>query len=238
MVEPIQSIPADVEGAIDYTGTNYANIDVSSSKPNSQTQTTQTSIETSKPSIIQNLVNHYLGELPEYETNEDKASDIASDEVMTESPQQHEPNQEMDSSTNIESVLIPDPVPEQNVPEQPIPKLVVLEQVINNQSPTTTIDEPETSINDQPSSFNLAIQPCAPAKTNVPSPPTLFLDSTILGDVCENIFQELSNLVQARNNLLHEDSYEKLWIRLKDKVEYVLTELQRSCLDAQTKLHD
>jgi len=40
-------------------------------------------------------------------------------------------------------------------------------------------------------------------------------------------------LVQARNNLLHDDSYEKLWIRLKDRVEFVLTDLQRSCLDAQ-----
>jgi len=49
-------------------------------------------------------------------------------------------------------------------------------------------------------------------------------------------------LVQARNNLIHEDSYEKLWIRLKERVKYVLTELQRSCLDAQdsaqTKLQD
>jgi len=70
----------------------------------------------------------------------------------------------------------------------------------------------------------------------------MFLDSTILADVCENIFQELNNLVQARNNLIHEDNYEKLWIRLKDRVQYVLTELQRTCLDAQdiaqTKLQD
>jgi len=60
--------------------------------------------------------------------------------------------------------------------------------------------------------------------------------------VCENIFQELNNLVQASNNLIHEDNYEKLWIRLKDRVEYVLTELQRSCINAQdtaqTKLQD
>jgi len=89
------------------------------------------------------------------------------------------------------------------------------------------------SINDQPSSSNLAIQPCAPSKTNVPSPPTLFLDSTILADMCENNFQELNNLVQARNNLFDEDSYENQWKRLKERVYYVLTELQRSCLDAQ-----
>ena len=102
---------------IDYTGTNFVNIDVSSSHPNSPTQTTQTTTETYEPSIIQNLVNHYSGELPKYETNQDKAFDITSSEVMTESPQQHEPNQDIASSTNIESVLIPDHVAEQNVPE-------------------------------------------------------------------------------------------------------------------------
>jgi len=40
-------------------------------------------------------------------------------------------------------------------------------------------------------------------------------------------------LVQARNNLIHEDSYEKQWKRLKEIVDYVLTELQISCLNAQ-----
>jgi len=143
----------------------------------------------------------------------------------------------MTSTTNIDFVPISDSFLE------PVPELSVPEQVINNQSSTTnTIAEPETSQNDQPSSSNLAIQPVSPAKPNVPSPPTLFLDSTILVDVCENIFQELNNLVQARNNLIHENSYEKLWIRLTDRVEYVLTELQRTCLDAQdigqTKLQE
>jgi len=129
---------------------------------------------------------------------------------MTESPQQHEPNQDMTSSTNLDSVLISELVSELSVPEQII---------LNQQPSTNTSTEPETSINDQPSSSNLAILPTALAKTNVPSPPTLFLDSTVLADVCENIFQELNNLIQARNNLIHEDNYEKLWIRLKDRVE-------------------
>jgi len=40
MIELIQSIPANVEGADDHTGTDMSNIDVSSSKPNSPTQTT------------------------------------------------------------------------------------------------------------------------------------------------------------------------------------------------------
>jgi len=81
---------------------------------------------------------------------------------MTESPQQHEPNIEMTSTTNIDFVPIPDSVPELTVSEQPVPELSVSKQVINNQSSTTnTFVEPETSVNDQPSSSNFAIQVCA-----------------------------------------------------------------------------
>jgi hypothetical protein len=74
-----------------------------------------------------------------------------------------------------------------------------------NTSPSITTD-----ITDISSSSNLTIQACAPARTtNLPSPPTLFLESSILADVCENIFRELNKLVQARNNLVHEDNYIK-----------------------------
>jgi len=59
------------------------------------------------------------------------------------------------------------------------------------------------------------------------------LNSTILADVCENIFQELNKLVVARNKLVHEESYEKQWRRLRERVEFFLSELQRSSLDAQ-----
>jgi len=134
MIDLIQFVPADAEGVDDHTWTDIANIDVSSFQPISQTQKTQTT-QTFEPSIIQNLVNHYLGELPKYETNLEKASDIASDEVMTESTQQHEPDQELASSTNKNYVLILNLVPEQNfaelvVPEQPASELIVPEQVI------------------------------------------------------------------------------------------------------------
>jgi hypothetical protein len=93
--------------------------------------------------------------------------------------------------------------------------------------PTETFVPPATSTKNQPSSSNLDIQPVAPAKPNVPFPPTLFLDSTILADVCENIFQELNKLVQARNNLVHEESYEKQWRRLRERVDFVMSELQK-----------
>jgi len=179
MIEPIQSLPA--------------NINVSSSTPNSPTKTTPTT-ETHAPLLIPDLEKHYLVELPGYVSNQEKTSDITFDEVVKESPQQHEPNQEMASTTNLDSFLIPEPIPEQSVPElvvpeQPGSELSAPEQVINSQSTTTnTPTEPETSVNDQPSSSNLEIQPVAPAKTNVPSPPTLFLNSTVLANVCENIF--------------------------------------------------
>jgi len=140
----------------------------------------------------------------------------------------------MATSTNNDSVPIHEIlVPELTVPEQTASEQSASELTRNSQSTTTNIHEPETFTNDQPSSSNLAIQPVAPAKTNVPSPPTLFRHSTILANVCDSIFQELNSLVQARNNLIHEDICEKLWTRLKDIVEFVLSELQRSCFDAQ-----
>jgi len=61
----------------------------------------------------------------------------------------------------------------------------------------------------------------------------MFLDSTILPHVCESIFHELNNLIEARSNLIHEESYEKKWTRLRERVYFIVSELQRSCLDAQ-----
>jgi len=43
MIEPIQFVPADAKGTVDYTRSDSANIDVSSSHPNSPTQTTKIS---------------------------------------------------------------------------------------------------------------------------------------------------------------------------------------------------
>jgi len=222
VIEPIQSIPTAAEGEGECVGTDLANTIVSSSTPNSPT--TQTT-EITEQSIIPNLESHYSGELPEYVSNSQISSDIASDEVMTKYPPQHEPNQEITTTTNTDSVLIPElSVPELTVPEQPSSEQSASDLTLNNQSTITNIQtDHETSTNNQPSSSNLAIQSVAPAKLNVPSPPTLFLHSTILANVCEGIFQELNNLVQARNNLIHEDNYEKMWTRLKDKVEFVLS---------------
>jgi len=40
-------------------------------------------------------------------------------------------------------------------------------------------------------------------------------------------------LVEARNNLVHEESYMKQWRRLRERVDFVLSEIQRSYFDAQ-----
>jgi len=80
MIDPIQSIPAAAEGESDCVGTDLAHTNVSSS-PNSPTQSTEITEQS-----IPNLESHYSGELPEYVSNSQIASDIASDEVMTEYP--------------------------------------------------------------------------------------------------------------------------------------------------------
>jgi hypothetical protein len=40
-------------------------------------------------------------------------------------------------------------------------------------------------------------------------------------------------LIEERNNLVHKERYEKQWSRLKDRVDFVLSELQKTCMDEQ-----
>jgi len=89
---------------------------------------------------------------------------------MIEYPPQHEPNPKMASTSNTDSVLIPEiHVLELVVPEQTASEQSATELTINSQSTTTNTQiDPETSINDQPSSSNLAIQPVAPTKIKCP----------------------------------------------------------------------
>jgi len=241
VIEAIQLIPAAAEGGDDLVGADLVSESNVSSKPNSPT--TQ-NIDTSETSILSNLESHYSDELPGYVSNQHIASNIASDEVMTESPQHQPPNSLINNFVPTSEILVPElTIPKQTPSEQSAPEHNASEHTASNQNASELPEQTQSSItnihesvhptNDQPSSSNLAIQPIKPARTNVPSPPTMFLNSTILSHVCESIFQELNCLIEARNNLIHEDSYEKLWIRLKDRVDFIFSELQRSCLDAQ-----
>jgi len=93
----------------------------------------------------------------------------------------------------------------------------------------------ENTATDLPSSSTQALQTCTPIQTtNISSPPTLFLDSIILADVCESIFKELNKLVKARNNFVHEEDYVKEWRRLRERVDFVMSELQKSSLEAHS----
>jgi len=72
MIEQLQSIPADAEVVGDQTGPESANHEVSVFSPK---QTTQTS----DPSVIQDLINPYSGELPGFEPSLERGSELASD---------------------------------------------------------------------------------------------------------------------------------------------------------------
>ena len=137
MIELIQSLPADAEGVDEPAGFESTNISESSNHK-STTQTTE-------PSMLDDLVNQYSGELPSYEPNQEKASKVASDGVTSESPKQQAPNSQMASYTCTKIIIRPEqqpyhlnathsnisfgialrnlakkikPVPEQHVPEQ------------------------------------------------------------------------------------------------------------------------
>ena len=197
-------------------------------------------IKYSEPNVLEQLVSHYSSELPEVESELQKASEVASDEVASESPQQQSPNQQTASTT---IPIIPDQTESLDCTEQVSePEATDMEVKMTNPSSTSAPDDlTETNVTTLPT--NLAIQPITPPKrTKIPSPLTMYLDSSLLADVCENIFQELNRLIQTRNDLIQKNSYEQSWKRLKERVENVLNALQRTCMDdqdiAQQKLKD
>jgi len=306
MIEPLQSIPADVEVEGEPTVPESVNHEESSSShPKPTTQT-------SDPSVLVELANHYSGELPEFESNLERSSEASSDEVTLESPQQQAPNLQMASNTCTDLIIHPvyqtyylnathsnislgialRNFANKNVsshilfsyenPSSEQPTLIVqplsvappskatfvsqthnvnptepeqthqwfrpgflnqslgssstsaLESVLDQPSePSTQMAVTENTATYLPSSSTQAYQTCTPIQTtNISSPPTLFLDSIILADVCESIFKELNKLVKARNNFVHEEDYVKEWRRLREKVDVVMSELQKSSLEA------
>jgi len=91
----------------------------------------------------------------------------------------------------------------------------------------------ETSTIDAPRSSN---QTCFQTITTVVSPPpTVLLDSIILKEVCENIFKDLNKLVKTRNNFVHKKDYVNEWARLRERVDFVVCELQKTSLEAHDK---
>jgi len=253
IVDCLQSIPADAEGADEPAGP----VNTSTSSHPNQPQIVeplnfaQTETEISEP---QQESPTNIPEQSVFESVLQKASEVASDEVASESPQQQTTNLETASTI---SQIIPDHIEfmscTEEVSETEATDMEV--EMINSFSTSASVDISETNIptipiitptistNNQPSPSNLAIQPIAPPKpTKIPSPPTMYLDSSLLADVCENIFQEHNRLIQSRNDLIHQNNYEQSWKRLKERVDNVLNALQRTYMDdqdiAQQKLKD
>ena len=82
MIEPLSFVPPDAEVIGEQVGSESANVNESSSSHPTPMN------KTSKPSVLENLVSHYSGELPGVEPNLEKVSEVASSEVALESPQQ------------------------------------------------------------------------------------------------------------------------------------------------------
>ena len=101
MIEPLQSILADAEVVGEPVVPESANHEESSSShPKPTTQT-------SDPSVLVELANHYSSELPGFESNLERASEAAFDKVTLESPQQHAPNLQMASNTCTDLIIHP-----------------------------------------------------------------------------------------------------------------------------------
>jgi len=318
MVEPLQTIPVDAEIGSEQAEPEYDNHVSSLSQPQPTTQT-------SDPSILEELANHYSDELPGFEPNLERASEIASEEVVSESPQQQEPNSQMASNTCSELIIHPEFQPYHlNATHSNISFGIALRNLANKKSSThkspasdinpslskestfivqplsvalpsdatlesqtshenftrpdfmiTSVSDDEdeqanqwfrlgflnqplctsslfvleyihdppyiapskpiskTSIIDTPCSFN---QTCPQIITTVVSqPPTLLLDSIILQEVCENIFKDLNKVVKTRNNFVHKEDYVNEWARLRERVDIVMCELQKTSLEACDK---
>jgi len=80
VIEPLQSIPVDAEVVGKPAVPKSANHEESSSShPKPSTQTFH-------QSVLDELANHYSGELPGFEPNLEKAYELAFDEVILENP--------------------------------------------------------------------------------------------------------------------------------------------------------
>jgi len=65
------------------------------------------------------------------------------------------------------------------------------------------------------------------------------LDSVILKEVCENIFEDLTKLVEARNHVIPSNIYEEQWTSLRERVDYIMFEMKKLSQEAHNQtLHN
>ena len=278
MIEPLQTIPADAEVRCEQAKPESGIPETSSSQPQPSTQTFE-------PSVLDELSNHYQGELPRFELNLERVFEIASDEVILESPQQQEPNSEMVTNTYTELIihleyqsyhlnathsnisfgialrkLANKKSSTPNLPDfdnQPSSSAQPISVALPSTEPTLNLVEPEQviiehvveHINDPPSVPNIHVatestsmltlgEPSSSNSTqltDITFSPTILLDYIILKEVCENIFKDLNKLIKTRNNPVHEEDYVSEWTSLRNRVDYMMCELQKLSLEAHDK---
>ena len=205
VIEAIQSIPASAKGASDLSGTCLDVLDESVSTPNSPTPTPNNNDnQTFEQSVISNIESHCSGELPEYQPQ--MTSDITSDEVVIESPSQQQPNKNIDHINISDSI----PLPEISVSESEISVSKQNVYETDNSEPNASDQhESEQTTDDQtPSSSNMFIEPSNQIFSEIPKPPSFFLNLPFLATVCFDIFKKAKKLIETRQNLVHEESYE------------------------------
>jgi len=206
------------------------------------------------------LINHYLGELPGFERNLERASKIAYDKVTSESPQQQEPNLQMASNTCSYLIIHPDFQPfHLNASHSNISFGIALRNLANQKSSAyenhhffsedstllvqplnvaasseaimieSDYDEEDLIMCDQPSTSSQNFEPSTsePQTIDIPYPPTHLLDSIILKEVSENIFEDLTKLVKARYQVIPSNIFEELWNTLRERVNYVMFEMMK-----------
>jgi hypothetical protein len=121
MIQPLNVVPADAEFIDEHIGSESSNPNASSSSQPSSTN------QNLGISVLDNLVSHYSGELPEVKPTSQKASEVVSMEIASESPQHQAPNQQMTTSTSPEHV----PTPEHIAPEHIVPEQLASDHIIS-----------------------------------------------------------------------------------------------------------
>jgi hypothetical protein len=98
------------------------------------------------------MVSHYSGELPEVRQNSEKASEVVSMEIASESPQHQSPNQQMTTTTSPEQVsttFLEQIIPEYIVPEHYVPGQILtpsIPETVSEPDFMTTSDAPNVEI--------------------------------------------------------------------------------------------
>jgi len=155
-LNPIQSIA--LESEIPTTST--------SAEPQSQSKP---ATQSSDPSILEELANHYEGELPSYRPNLERASETASEEVGSENPQQQEPNLQMASNTYTGLIIHPEHLSYHlNATHSNISFGIALRNLVNKKTSTANLPASD----DQPSSSENKILVVQPISVALPSTET------------------------------------------------------------------